>query len=269
MPELPEVETVRRAMQSHLLGRRIQRVRTSGKRLRQPLPVHRLEELVGDRFTSSRRRAKFLLLGLESERLLLVHLGMSGNLVFGPGDGLHDHVVWTLDQGPPLVYSDPRRFGMVLVLYPPEVDTNPFLVHLGPEPLDGAFNTAYLHARCRGSRRPIKNLIMDGHIVVGVGNIYASEALFRAGILPDRAAGGISRARLARLVGAIKQVLREAIRQGGTTISDYKGSGEGGRFQQRLAVYGRLEQPCQVCERPVRSTVIAGRNTFYCTRCQT
>ncbi|NKB68547.1 MAG: bifunctional DNA-formamidopyrimidine glycosylase/DNA-(apurinic or apyrimidinic site) lyase [Candidatus Latescibacteria bacterium] len=269
MPELPEVETVRRAMERHLLGRGIEAVRTSAKRLRQPLPRHRLANLVGDRFIDSRRRAKFLLLGLESERVLLIHLGMSGNLLFGPGQDTHDHVVWTLDKGPSLVYSDPRRFGMVLVLYPPELEVNPFLAHLGPEPLGDIFDGTYLHACCKNSRRPIKNLIMDGRIVVGVGNIYASEALFRSGIRPNRAAGGISRARLDRLAQTIKQVLDEAIQQGGTTISDYRGSGEGGLFQQRLLVYGRAEQPCTVCQRPVRSVVIAGRNTFYCSRCQT
>jgi len=268
MPELPEVETVRAGMERHLVGRRITRVTTSNKPLRQPLPRARLRALKGDRFVAARRRAKFLLLDLESTRTVLVHLGMTGNLLFRPGGHKHDHVVFTLDEGPPLVYADSRRFGMVLVLTPDELATCSHLTRLGPEPLASDFDAEYLKARCQRRTRPIKTVIMDSQIVVGVGNIYASEALFRAGIRPATPAGRLGRERLARLVREIKTVLRESIRQGGTTISDYQGAGEGGRFQQRLAVYGRAGENCLVCDAPVESAVLAGRSTFYCRRCQ-
>ncbi len=268
MPELPEVETVRQAMQRHLVGRQIVRVATSAKRLRQPLPRKRLKALAGDCFTEARRRAKFLLLDLKSSHTLLVHLGMTGNLLFRPGGEKHDHVIFELQDSPPLVFSDPRRFGLVLVLKPPELETCSHLDRLGVEPLDPAFDADYLGSRCQGSTRPIKNLIMDGRMVVGVGNIYASEALFEAGIRPTTPAQKISRQRLALLVEKIKDILEAAIRQGGTTISDYRGSGTGGRFQQHLSVYGRTGENCLVCERPVQSLVLAGRNTFYCARCQ-
>ena len=268
MPELPEVETVRRAMERHLIGRRITCITTSDKRLREPLPKTRLHALKGDRFTAARRRAKFLLLDLDSGQILLVHLGMSGNLLLRPGGQKHDHVLFQLDDGPPLVYADARRFGLILVLTPEELESCPYLANLGVEPLTAAFDADYLKNCCRGRSRSIKSLIMDGHIVVGVGNIYASEALFRAGIRPTTAAGRIGKTRLVRLVHQIKNVLRAAIRRGGTTISDYQGSGSGGRFQQRLAVYGRAGENCLVCERPVESLILAGRSTFYCRRCQ-
>ncbi len=268
MPELPEVETVRHAMQHHLVGNQISAVRTSAKRLREPLPRRRLQALKGDRFTAARRRAKYLLLELASQQTLLVHLGMSGNLLLRPGGEKHDHVIFDLADGSSLVFSDPRRFGLVLVLTAAELETCPYLTRLGVEPLSTDFDTDYLRACCAKSTRPIKNLIMDGNLVVGVGNIYASEALFKAGIRPTAPAGKIGRVRLARLVNAIQQILRQAIRQGGTTISDYRGSGSGGRFQQRLSVYGRAGEPCASCQRPLQSLTMAGRNTFFCAACQ-
>ena len=255
-------------MQSHLVGGEIARVTTSRKRLRQPVPRARLRALAGDRFVAARRRAKFLLLHLASGRVVLVHLGMTGNLLFRPGGQKHDHVVFEMKRRPPLVFSDPRRFGLVLVLTPAEVATCSHLTELGVEPLEDSFDADYLRGRCRDSARPIKNLIMDGRIVVGIGNIYASEALFRAGIRPTTPARRIGHVRLARLVAKIKQILQEAIRKGGTTISDYMGSGDAGRFQQYLAVYGRAGENCLVCERPVKSVVLAGRSSFYCVKCQ-
>jgi formamidopyrimidine-DNA glycosylase len=267
MPELPEVETVRRAMQRHLEGRRILAVRTSGKPLRAPLPVARLRRLEGDRFIGARRRAKYLLLDLELGRTLLVHLGMTGNLVFRRAGEKHDHLVFELDEGPPLVFSDPRRFGLVLVLDPGEEADCPHLRELGPEPLEPGFDAAYLAAQCR-RRRPIKALLMDNQVLVGVGNIYASESLFRARIHPLTPADQLSAGQVKRLVEEIKRLLRESIRRGGTTISDYQGEGRGGRFQQRLAVYGRAGEGCLVCEGPVESAVLGGRSTFYCPRCQ-
>jgi len=268
MPELPEVETVRRSMARHLVGKQIVGVTTSDKRLREPLPRKRLRHLAGSRFVAARRRAKFLLLDLDSGPTLLVHLGMSGNLLFRPGGEKHDHAIFELDDGPPLVYSDPRRFGMVLILTPDELETNPYLNRLGVEPLDGIFDADFLHTHCKKRNRPIKSLIMDGHIVVGVGNIYASEALFRAGIRPTTPAGRIGKRRIERLVAAIKEILSAAIGQGGTTVRTYRGSGEGGRFQQQLSVYGRADENCLVCDRPIESLVLAGRSTFYCRKCQ-
>ncbi len=268
MPELPEVETVRSAMQRHLLGRPITRVRTSDKRLREPLPRSALRALVGDRFIAARRRAKFLLLDLQSGRTLLVHLGMSGNLLFRPEGEKHDHVTFTFDNGSTLVYNDPRRFGVVLVLADNEERSCRYLQKLGPEPLIPAFNTCYLVAQCQKRKSPIKIFVMDNSVVVGVGNIYASEALFRARIHPATPASAVDPGDLALLVKEIKKVLRAAIRRGGTTISDYRGSGEGGRFQQKLNVYGREGEACRVCNTSIESLYLGGRNTFYCPSCQ-
>ncbi|MGB1891569.1 MAG: bifunctional DNA-formamidopyrimidine glycosylase/DNA-(apurinic or apyrimidinic site) lyase [Candidatus Latescibacterota bacterium] len=268
MPELPEVETVRRAMEAALPGRIIQQVDTSNKRLREKIDRRRLQALRGDRFVAARRRAKYLLLDLESGTTLLIHLGMSGNLLLREPGVKHDHVVFHLDSERPLVFNDPRRFGMVIVLEEGEADENRYLSGLGPEPLTASFNTRYLQAACSNRKTPIKTLIMDGHIVVGVGNIYASEALFQAGIHPQTPAGNLNESALADLVHAIKRILRNAVRKGGTTISDYLGSGEGGRFQQRLAVYGRAGEPCRTCQHPLQSLIMSGRNTFYCAHCQ-
>lgn len=268
VPELPEVETVRSAMERHLLGHSISAVWTSRKRLREPLPRARLASLVGDRFTGARRRAKYLLLELDSERTLLIHLGMTGNLLFRDRRETHDHVVFTLGDQGRLVYGDARRFGLVLVLEPDELEQCRYLSNIGPEPLTDAFNADYLWSVCRGGARPIKNVLLDAGVVAGIGNIYASEALFGAGIRPSIRANRLSKKRVTGLVDQIKMVLHRAIQQGGTTISDYLGSGSGGRFQQQLAVYGRAGEGCIVCDRPVRSVVLAGRNSFYCPHCQ-
>ncbi len=268
MPELPEVETVRAAMSLHLLGRTIHAVEISGKPLRQPLPEDRLAELLGRRFVDARRRAKYLLLDLDDCSSLLIHLGMSGNLLFREGGELHDHAVFHLDHGPALVFNDPRRFGLLLVLKKGDKATCPYLSDLGVEPLESAFDADYLYSHCRTRTRPVKNLIMDSKIVVGVGNIYASEALFRAGIRPAVQSKRLSRKRIAVLVEEIKQVLAAAIEAGGTTVNSYMGSGHGGRFQQKLAVYGRADESCIVCDQPIRNRVLAGRSSFYCSHCQ-
>ena len=269
MPELPEVETVRAAMAAHLVGRTVTGVWTSGLRLREPLSRARVRSLAGERFTGARRRAKFLLLELSSGRTLLVHLGMSGNLIFREGRRLHDHVVLTLDEGLPLVYADPRRFGLFQVLTPRQLERSRWLRQLGVEPLSDDFDAGYLRAAAKGRSLPIKSLLLDGRVVAGLGNIYACEALFGARIRPTTPAGRIGPRRAERLVEEIKTVLRRAVARGGTTISDYLGSGSGGRFQQELAVYGRAGEGCVVCDRPLRNRAIAGRSTFYCTRCQT
>ena len=268
MPELPEVETVRRAMERHLSHKHIVRVWCSGKRLREPLSKARLQQLIGDQFTSIVRRAKYLLLELRSGNTLLVHLGMTGNLLFRAQRQLHDHVVFHLDDGPPLVFADTRRFGIVAVCSPSEVESCPYLRGLGIEPLSRAFDADHLRLFCKDRKRPIKNLLLDGRIVAGLGNIYVNEALFQAGIRPSTRAERLSRRRLEILVKEIKAVLRRAIRRGGTTISDYLGSGSGGRFQQELAVYGRAGESCFVCDSPVKRVSLSGRSSFYCARCQ-
>jgi formamidopyrimidine-DNA glycosylase len=268
MPELPEVETVRSAMARHLTGRTINSIDVSGKPLREPVPEDRLLELPGRRFSEARRRAKYLILSLDDGSSVLIHLGMSGNLLFRDEYQLHDHVIFHLDHGPALVFNDPRRFGLLLVLETGEEAICPYLCDLGAEPLGPEFNGDYLHSFCRNRSRPIKNLIMDSRIVAGIGNIYASEALFRAGIRPTTQGRRLSRRRSASLAEEIKQVLAEAIEAGGTTVNDYKGSGEGGRFQQELAVYGRADENCFVCDSPIRNRVLAGRSSFYCSNCQ-
>lgn len=268
MPELPEVETVRSAMARHLTGRTIISIEISGKPLREPLPEDRLEELVGRRFSEARRRAKYLILPLDDGSSLLIHLGMSGNLLFRDEEELHDHAIFHLDRGPALVFNDPRRFGLLLVLEAGEETSCPYLRDLGVEPLGPGFDGDYLHSICRHRSRPIKNLIMDSSIVAGIGNIYASESLFRAGIRPTTQAKRLSRQRAASLADEIKKVLAEAVEAGGTTVNDYKGSGEGGRFQQELAVYGRADENCLVCDSTIRKRVLAGRSSFYCSSCQ-
>ncbi|MEE2659818.1 MAG: bifunctional DNA-formamidopyrimidine glycosylase/DNA-(apurinic or apyrimidinic site) lyase [Candidatus Latescibacterota bacterium] len=268
MPELPEVETVRSAMAEFLMGRRVQDVWCSGKRLREPLTRRRVQSLMGDRFLAARRRAKYLLLDLESGRTLLVHLGMTGNLIFRHDRQLHDHLILQLDSGPPLVYADPRRFGLVLLLDEAGLSRCRWLQRLGVEPLSDDFTAEKLHPICRRSQRLIKSLLLDGTVVVGVGNIYANEALFRAGIRPTLRCPRLSKARVTKLVEEVRTVLRQAIARGGTTISDYLGSGSGGRFQQELAVYGRKGEPCRTCGKTLKGIVVAGRSTVYCPCCQ-
>ena len=268
MPELPEVETVRRAMEAHVVGRRIENVWCSNLRLREPLSKRRLRTLKGRQILSCERRAKYLLLHLEGARTLLVHLGMSGNLLVTDERQKHDHVIFHLDDGAPLVYHDPRRFGIVLALTATQLKNCVWLQGLGVEPLSADFDVDLLAAACKGRQRPIKTLLLDGHVVVGVGNIYASEALFAAAIRPTTAARRISRPRLERLVDTIRTTLQQAIDHGGTTIRDYAGSGTGGYFQRQLAVYGREAEPCRTCGAKIKSIVQSGRSTFYCPQCQ-
>ncbi len=268
MPELPEVETVRRAMDAHVVGRRIEKVWCTSLRLREPLSQRKLNSLQGRLILSCERRAKYLLLHLEGARTCLVHLGMSGNLLVTEERRKHDHVIFYLDDGPPLVYHDPRRFGIVLPLTAKQLTTCRWLQGLGVEPLSDDFHPDLLVDACRGRQRPIKSLLLDGRIVVGVGNIYASEALFSAAIRPTTAAGRIGRTRLCRLVDSIRSTLQLAIDHGGTTIRDYAGSGTGGYFQRQLSVYGREGEPCRTCATKIRCIVQSGRSTFYCSRCQ-
>jgi len=271
MPELPEVETTRRGLAALILGRRFSGAELRISSLRWPLDPM-LPDIVRDQqVLAVERRAKYLLLRLERGTLLL-HLGMSGSLrVLESPDppGRHDHVDLLFATGGLLRLTDPRRFG-ALCWIPGEADDHPLLRRLGPEPLGQAFDAAWLLNRAQGRRVAVKPFIMDQQVVVGVGNIYASEALFRAGIRPDRAAGSIARARWEKLVTAIRQVLSEAIEAGGTTLQDFaRADGRPGYFRQELQVYGRDEQPCVVCQRPIRCLRLGQRSSYFCTHCQT
>ena len=268
MPELPEVETTCRGIAPHIVGRSVREVIVREPRLRWPVPRKLNQLMSGAQFLSVSRRAKYLL--LETERgIVMVHLGMSGSLRIMLADTpplFHDHIDVVLDDGRCLRYHDPRRFGSFHWL---ETQQHPLLDHLGPEPLSETFSGAYLYGRSRGRRIPLKQFIMDGKVVVGVGNIYANEALFMAGIHPARAAGRVSEMRYELLVTAIKQVLGDAIEQGGTTLRDFVGGdGSPGYFAQQLRVYGRSGQPCRQCRTALKEIRQGGRSTVLCPQCQ-
>ena len=270
MPELPEVETTRRGIEPHVTGRRVAQLAVHEPRLRWRVDASMPQAVAGQRIRGVRRRAKYLLIDLERGSLLL-HLGMSGSLRVLPHDTprlTHDHVDVLLDSGQTLRFNDPRRFGS-LHLVEGDVEAHPLLCKLAPEPLDDRFDAAYLHRVTRRKRVAIKLLVMNSHLVVGVGNIYASEALFRAGIRPGRAAKSLTRDDCTRLVKAIKAVLEMAIRAGGTTLRDYVGAdGTPGYFRQKLYVYERAGEPCRRCGTPIRQVVQGQRSTYYCPQCQ-
>jgi formamidopyrimidine-DNA glycosylase len=270
MPELPEVETTRRGIAPATTGRRVVAAIVREPRLRWPVPHDLPTLLQGQRVAQVGRRAKYLLLHLD-RGALIIHLGMSGSLRVLPADTpplRHDHVDLVLDSGECLRFNDPRRFGSV---HYTAVDplTHPLLRRLAPEPLDAEFDGRYLARAARGRSVAIKQFLMNGLVVVGVGNIYANEALFRAGIHPRRAAGRISRERLERLATAVKEVLGEAIQSGGTTLRDYvNAAGLPGYFRQQLYVYERSGQPCRLCRAPIRQITQGQRSTYYCAQCQ-
>jgi formamidopyrimidine-DNA glycosylase len=268
MPELPEVEVTRRGIAPRLAGRVIDRAVARDRRLRWPVPA-RFEALAGHAVRAVRRRGKYLLFDCDGGHLI-VHLGMSGSLRLLPADtppGKHDHVDLVFGDRV-LRLRDPRRFGAVLwTESPPE--THPLLVHLGIEPLSRALNAARLYELSRGHRAAIKHLLMDARRIVGIGNIYACESLFLARIDPRTPAGRLSRERCERLVVAIKQILRKAIRAGGASLRDFvRSDGEPGHFQLRSWVYGRAGLPCRRCGTTLRRIVQGQRATFYCPRCQ-
>jgi formamidopyrimidine-DNA glycosylase len=269
MPELPEVETTRRGIAPHLEGRRVKAVTLRRPDLRWPIPAEIRDTLPGQRIDAVRRRAKYLLLDTAAGSALL-HLGMSGSLRVLPAKSApreHDHVDLLLTSGRVLRFNDPRRFGCLLWQAPGE--THPLLHGLGPEPLDDAFDGDYLFARSRGRKAPVKAFLMDQRIVVGVGNIYAAEALFAAGISPLRAAGRVSRERYAQLAAEVKRILAHAIRRGGTTLRDFLApDGAPGYFEQELAAYGRGGEPCPRCGRPLKEAWLAQRATVWCGHCQ-
>ncbi|MDV2857707.1 MULTISPECIES: bifunctional DNA-formamidopyrimidine glycosylase/DNA-(apurinic or apyrimidinic site) lyase [Oceanimonas] len=269
MPELPEVEVSRLGITPHLLGESVMRVVVRNASLRWPVPAE-IQELAGLTVTGIRRRAKYLLLETDWGTAIL-HLGMSGNLrvlPHGTPAGKHDHVDIEFANGKLLRLNDPRRFGCLLWTREPS-EQHPLLAKLGPEPLTDDFNHDHLFTRSRGRKTAVKQFIMDNHTVVGVGNIYANESLFAAGIHPQREAGSISRARYVKLTEEIKTVLARAIGQGGTTLKDFTGSdGKPGYFVQELQVYGRAEQPCVHCGSLLKEIRMNGRSTVFCGRCQ-
>jgi len=269
MPELPEVETTLRGVSPYLVGRVVREVIVRDKRMRWPVP-DTIHELEGQRVTHGARRGKYLLFTSQAGTLLL-HLGMSGSLRVSDPDTAwkkHDHLALVTDQGRQLRLHDPRRFGAALWIVGDPAQ-HPLLAELGPEPLGDGFDAEMLHAACRGRTAPIKAVIMDSHTVVGVGNIYACEALFMAGIQPNQQAGKVTKPRLAKLVAAIREVLLASIEMGGTTLRDFVNEkGEPGYFVQSLRVYDREGEPCHVCGTKVKRLVMSNRSTFFCPKCQ-
>jgi formamidopyrimidine-DNA glycosylase len=293
MPELPEVETVMRGLKPVLEGRRIETVLLRRDGLRFPFPEGFAQRLTGTRVKGIWRRAKYMISLLDSGDLLLVHLGMTGrftvlsaagtrnlgefyfeNASAAPGEGPHDHVVLGLDDGTRVVFSDPRRFGIMDLFPEAEAGSHKLLRDIGVEPLGNAFDAAYLADRFRGKVAPLKAALLDQHIVAGLGNIYVCEALHRAGLSPRRRARTLVRGkshdpRLDDLVRHIRDVLGEAIAAGGSTLQDFADTdGAPGAFQQRFLVYDREGQPCARCGSTIERLVQSGRSTFYCRKCQ-
>jgi len=269
MPELPEVETTCRGILPHVNQQTLTRLVVRNPNLRWPVPDFLAQEVQGQVIKAVNRRGKYILLELNSGEIM-IHLGMSGSLRIVDQDKpvmKHDHVDFCFSNGKALRLTDPRRFGSVL--WQPQNEHHELLYKLGPEPLSEQFNSEYLKAACDGRKAAIKQVIMDSKVVVGVGNIYATEALFLAKIDPRRAAGNISLARLERLVEYIKVVLAAAIEQGGTTLKDFVGSdGKPGYFKQKLNVYGRKGGPCVECMAPLTEVRLGQRSTVFCKHCQ-
>ena len=287
MPELPEVETVRRGLEPVLTDQQIARADIRRPDLRWPFPEDMRSRLEGRRVTHVGRRSKYLLIDLDSGETLLIHLGMSGRILIHhpssdrtqigdyvhthPAIEKHDHVVLDLSSGVRIVFNDPRRFGAMDLMTTETCDRHKLLSVLGPEPLGNQFNADHLIAAFRAKRTPVKSALLDQRIVSGLGNIYVCEALFRAGISPKRLAGRISATRIAALVPVIQQVLTEAIEAGGSSLRDYRqADGDLGYFQHAFQVYGRETQPCLTpgCEGVVARVVQSGRSSFYCPTCQ-
>jgi formamidopyrimidine-DNA glycosylase len=282
MPELPEVETVRRGLEPVLTGRRIARAEVRRPDLRWPLPERMAERLTGARVARLRRRSKYILADLDTGETLLVHLGMSGRVLVEGADTAafhharatpqaHDHVVLHMEGGATVTYNDARRFGAMDLMATGTEDAHRLLAGIGPEPLGNAFDEPYLVARLKGRNTPIKAALLDQKLVAGLGNIYVCEVLHRTGISPVRKAGRIGPARAASLVPAIRAVLREAIEAGGSSLRDYRqADGELGYFQHAFRVYDRAGAPCPRpgCGGTVRRIVQSGRSSFYCAACQ-
>ncbi len=275
MPELPEVEVTRRGLRPHLVGSTIQSVHWSNKRLRSPMPRKFLDLYIRDgRVAAIDRRAKYLLLRMTNKSVLLVHLGMSGNLGLFPAAGpraRHDHLCLLLDNGLELRFNDARRFGAVYVWPPQQAAAleNEFSARLGPEPFSDEFNADWLWRRARGKKQAVKNFLMDSRMVAGIGNIYASEILFAAGIHPQTPVRMMKKAAWQNVTASCRALLAQAIKAGGSTISDFLGAdGEPGYFQLQFKVYGRAGAGCKQCGQEVKKIVFGGRATYFCPVCQ-
>ena len=278
MPELPEVETVRQALAPVLTQNYVTAAFVGRDDLRWPLPKNLAGQLVGRQFTNVDRRGKYVLMHLDQQDILLLHLGMSGSIRIydtPPSLGKHDHIMLTMAASPTaaprhyIVLNDPRRFGWVDLFSATHQDHHKLLRHMGPEPLGNAFSAAHLQTVFAGRQGPVKNALLNQQLIAGIGNIYASEALFHAGVSPRRKAATIVGQRAARLATAIIKTLRAAIEDGGTSLRDHvQPGGEIGYFVQRLAVYGRDGRACRACTTPIKMIVQSGRSSFYCPRCQ-
>lgn len=270
MPELPEVETTRRGLAPHMQGQRIEAVIVRNRALRWPIPRDLAKQVCGRTVRAVERRGKYLLIDCGTGWMIL-HLGMSGSLQVVPNKtpaGKHDHVDLVLSSGMVARLTDPRRFG-ALLWEADDPHRHPLLARLAPEPLGTEFHAAWLHARTRGRSAAIKTVVMDSRIVVGVGNIYASESLFRAGIHPGLAARRVSLLRCNKLVASIRETLAAAIEAGGSTLRDYVGAeGHPGYFQQTYFVYGRQGEPCRICGTTIKALRQGQRSTFFCPVCQ-
>lgn len=279
MPELPEVETVRRGLLPAMEGRLIERAEVNRPDLRFALPERMADRLTGARVMALRRRSKYILADLDSGETLLIHLGMSGRMLVSgvtlgdfffdhPAPEKHDHVVLHLEGGARVTFNDARRFGAMDLMQTATAESHPLLAQIGPEPMGNAFDGAYLAARLQGRNTPIKSALLDQRLVAGLGNIYVCEVLFRAGIAPSRLAGQITDA--AALVPIIREVLAEAIEAGGSSLKDYRRTdGELGYFQKAFAVYGREGEACLTCGQPIQRITQSGRSSFFCAACQT
>lgn len=269
MPELPEVETTRRGLLPYVIGQRIVSLIVREPRLRWPIPSNLARHIAGHTVESLERRAKYLLLTTSGGTLLL-HLGMSGSLRVIPADtppSRYEPFDLVFASGFAIRLRDPRRFGALLFSTDPQ--NHPLLRDLGPEPLEEGWDGAYLHQRARGRTIALRDFLLNGHIIAGVGNIYANETLFHAKLRPSRTAGRVSRAAYNRLAGHLVEVLTNAIAAGGTTLKDFSDStGRPGYFQQELMVYGRENSPCHHCQTPITRRILSGRSTFYCRLCQ-
>jgi len=270
MPELPEVETSRRGIEPHLRNRTITDISIRQHRLRWPIPKDLPALAMGQKIRDVCRRAKYIYLKLDNGSII-IHLGMSGSLRICSAKippGKHDHIDITVSGNRILRLRDPRKFGCVLWT-DQDINEHKLIRSLGPEPLEDGFTADYLHGKAKKRSCSVKSFIMNSHIVVGVGNIYASESLFKAGINPKRKAGSVSLARFEKLVAAIKSTLHESIEQGGTTLRDFTSEdGKPGYFAQKLLVYGLAGEPCSVCSEPVKQITQQARSTFYCSNCQ-
>jgi len=275
MPELPEVETVRRGLEKRLLGQRVAYAEARRQTLRIPLPEDFAARMTGRRFERLERRGKYILAYLDNRTVLIVHLGMSGRFTLGDAgalpDGPHDHVVFRMEDGTVATYNDPRRFGLMTLCSDTEVDEHRLLASMGVDPLGNMFNGPYLASRLKGRRSPIKAALLDQKTVAGLGNIYVCEALYGAGISPRRSAHRVQGGRAERLAAAIRKTLDSALQAGGSSLRDYvQANGELGYFQHQFSVYGREGEPCPNCdcEQTVKRIVQSGRSTFYCARRQ-